>query len=562
MKQTMQRQASAAGRIAASKPHVSLGLNLRQSGTSPQLVVAKVAAPPAEPAVRDTRTTPVEVQFDKNQTVREGDYEAELVKAQSNKKDTAQASIASALPRADPSKAYDAAVVGAGPAGMFLACELAKRGLKTVVIGLDMPLVNNYGVWLDEYRALGLEHTLECSWDNAVCYFGEGKAKRLGRGYGRVSRRKLREHLLRICKDANVEYLPAEVSGLEVSGDGMQTKLTTADGVQFTARLVTVASGAAGGRFLRYDQDAPSVAAQTAYGIEAEVEGYEGAYPMNEMLFMDFRRHHTGVWEESAGKIQPGAHPNSGDGVWGTAGEVPSFIYAMHLGGNRVFLEETCLVAKPALPFAVLKRRLERRLASMGIKVKEVHEEEWSYIPVGGPLPTGDQPVAAFGAAANLIHPATGFSISRSFREAPGVADELVAAVRGGKGVKEAAAAVWQKLWPQEKRTQTAFHVFGMELLATLDLPSTNEFFDTFFRLPAPYWRGYMASQLDSGKLILFALQTFVIASPGIKWKLMAHLFTDPAGQYLVNAYKKRYLPEEETGETAAQGTDTNSSSS
>lgn len=44
----------------------------------------------------------------------------------------------------------------------------------------------------------------------------------------------------------------------------------------------------------------------------------------------------------------------------------------MPLGGNRVFLEETCLVAKPALPFAVLKRRLERRLAAMNVKVKQV----------------------------------------------------------------------------------------------------------------------------------------------------------------------------------------------
>lgn len=122
-------------------------------------------------------------------------------------------------------------------------------------------------------------------------------------------------------------------------------------------------------------------------------------------------------------RMQPGAHPNAGEGLWGTAGEVPSFLYAMPLGGNRVFLEvgapgpgvagfgeggmrqssgdpstlldvpmpvqpsrstlkqttlflpymqETCLVAKPALPFAVLKRRLERRLKAMGIKVKEV----------------------------------------------------------------------------------------------------------------------------------------------------------------------------------------------
>ena len=40
-----------------------------------------------------------------------------------------------------------------------------------------------------------------------------------------------------------------------------------------------------------------------------------------------------------------------------------------------------------------------------------MHEEEWSYIPVGGPLPVGDQPITAFGAAANLVHPATGVEV-------------------------------------------------------------------------------------------------------------------------------------------------------
>ena len=49
--------------------------------------------------------------------------------------------------------------------------------------------------------------------------------------------------------------------------------------------------------------------------------------------------------------------------------QVPSFLYAMPLGGNRVFLEETCLVARPPMPFATLKRRLERRCKALGIKV-------------------------------------------------------------------------------------------------------------------------------------------------------------------------------------------------
>ena len=60
----------------------------------------------------------------------------------------------------------------------------------------------------------------------------------------------------------------------------------------------------------------------------------------------------------------------AGEGLWGTQREVPSFLYAMPVADGRVFLEETCLVAKPPLPFSVLKRRLERRLGAMGLKVQ------------------------------------------------------------------------------------------------------------------------------------------------------------------------------------------------
>jgi lycopene epsilon-cyclase len=38
-----------------------------------------------------------------------------------------------------------------------------------------MPVVNNYGVWMDEYSELGMAHTLERTWPDALCYFGEGK---------------------------------------------------------------------------------------------------------------------------------------------------------------------------------------------------------------------------------------------------------------------------------------------------------------------------------------------------------------------------------------------------
>lgn len=46
------------------------------------------------------------------------------------------------------------------------------------------------------------------------------------------------------------------------------------------------------------------------------------AYPMDTMLFMDFRRHHTGLWDSAANRLQVGQHPNAGDGQWGIAEEV------------------------------------------------------------------------------------------------------------------------------------------------------------------------------------------------------------------------------------------------
>ncbi|GIL85682.1 hypothetical protein Vretimale_13250 [Volvox reticuliferus] len=485
-----------------------------------------------------------------NQTIREGHYEAALVNLQASKADAGQASIASVLKAADPATTADVTIVGAGPAGLYLAAELARRGLTVNVLGLDVPIVNNYGVWTDEFQALGLEHTLECSWPDAVCYFGEDKEVRVGRGYGRVSRRKLRAHLLSICEAAGVRFSSAEVADIQLVEGGKLTQVTTKDGTVYRSRLTTLAAGAAAGKFLRYEENAPIVAAQTAYGIEAEVEGYDRAYPSDLMLFMDFRRHHTGLYDATALNVKAGRHPNSGDGMWGSSDECPSFLYAMPLGGKRVFVEETCLVAKPALPFAVLKRRLTRRLKAMGISVTKIHEEEWSYIPVGGPLPLASQSVTAFGAAANLIHPATGFSVSRSFREAPLVAEEITAALREGLDVAAASQRVWDKLWPTEKRTQASFHVFGMELLATLDLSSTNDFFNTFFRLPSYYWRGFLASTLSAGQLIAFALVVFTLAPFSIKYKLIEHLMTDPAGGYLIRAYKAQWDTVQEASST------------
>lgn len=244
------------------------------------------------------------------------------------------------------------------------------------------------------------------------------------------------------------------------------------------------------------------------------------------MLFMDYRRYHSGLWNSTTSKLKKGRHPNAGAGLWGTENEIPSFLYAMPISQNHFFLEETCLVSKYPLSFNVLKRRLDRRIKAMGLEIKYIYDEEWSYIPVGGPLPLRNQNITAFGAAANLIHPATGYSLTRSLKNAPHMAKVIRESLKKSFKVSEVSSYIWNYLWSEENRRVASFHIFGMELLAKLNVNCINLFFLTFFKLPKYYWEGFLSSKMISIDLVSFALLMFLLAPIEIKWKLILHLFS------------------------------------
>jgi lycopene epsilon-cyclase len=69
-------------------------------------------------------------------------------------------------------------------------------------------------------------------------------------------------------------------------------------------------------------------------------------------------------------------------------------------------------------------------------------------------MPLGEQSITAFGAAANLVHPATGYSIARMLHETGPLANSIESTLARNSQVGECARDVWQALWPQEKRTQ------------------------------------------------------------------------------------------------------------
>lgn len=234
------------------------------------------------------------------------------------------------------------------------------------------------------------------------------------------------------------------------------------------------------------------------------------SYPFqkHEMVLMDFRDSHMDTPELAA-----------------ASEERPTFLYVFPGGERRAFFEETSVIQPVAVPFDELKRRLERRLRAAGVVVTRVIEEEYSLIPMGGSLPDLEQRVVAFGGAAVLVHPATGYMVGRMMHDARSLAATMSAelARRGpDDAVDGAARACWEALWGVRARRQRDFLWFGARLLGTLRMGESRAFFDAFFKLPEPLWKRFLGSELDSpGWRVLFALWFFVLADFDIRVRLL-----------------------------------------
>ncbi|KAJ9167979.1 hypothetical protein P3X46_019564 [Hevea brasiliensis] len=430
--------------------------------------------------------------------IKAGGSELLFVQMQQKKAMEKQSKLADKLPSIPSGdEVMDLVVIGCGPAGLALAAESAKLGLSVGLIGPDLPFTNNYGVWEDEFKDLGLEGCIEHVWRDTVVYLDDDDDPVLiGRAYGRVSRHLLHEELLRRCVESGVSYLSSKVERIIEASDGHSLVACEHD-IVVSCRLATVASGAASGKLLQYEVGGPRVSVQTAYGVDVEVEN--NPYDPSLMVFMDYRDY----MKQKVPCLES---------------EYPTFLYAMPMSSTRVFFEETCLASKDAMPFDLLKRKLMSRLETMGIRILKTYEEEWSYIPVGGSLPNTEQKNLAFGAAASMVHPATGYSVVRSLSEAPNYASVIANILKQdhskGKLTRKRINAnismqAWNTLWPQERKRQRAFFLFGLALILQLDIDGIRTFFHTFFRLPN--WYGlnffYLYSSLSCLYLPVICLQ-------------------------------------------------------
>lgn len=393
--------------------------------------------------------------------------------------------------------------MGAGPAGWAVAAACADIGLAVGLVA-DDPSARwhqTYGAWSDELATVGMTDVAARRWETALVRT-DGDLRALGRTYCLIDNDGLRSTLMaragRITRTAG--------RAVAVATQGRTAVLTLADGTRLTGRAVVDATGfppALG------PATAAGRAYQTAYGLIGEF-ARPPATP-GAMCLMDF-------------DATPFAEPDP-----------PTFLYAMDLGDGRWLVEETSLAQRPGLRLAVLRDRLSRRLDARGAMPVRVDATERVAFVMDAPLPPPG-PAVAFGAAAAMVHPATGYHVAYALRRAPEVAAALAAALDvPGATTDAVAAAATRAVWPPDLRRQHALYRLGLEVLMSFDAVTTRGFFDAFFSLPPAHWQRYLSRTASTTQLQATMLRMMTGLSPDLRRRLLGAVAA-PASRRWVRA--------------------------
>ncbi len=393
----------------------------------------------------------------------------------------------------------DILILGSGPAALCLAAELAKQNLSIKGISTKSPdekWENTYGIWASELEELGLESLLSHRWSKTVSYFGDG-IKDKGNNptkhfydYGLINQEAFQNELLKKCK--GIQWL--NETAKQITSEYKISEVICFSGLTIKARLVIDASGHKS-KFVQRPY-LKEVAQQAAYGIV----GKFSSPPVNkdQFVLMDFRPNHLKNEELFSS---------------------PSFLYAMDLGSEIYFVEETSLACYPALSQDHLKKRLLSRLNNKGVKVEEIYHEENCLFPMNLPLPYKNQSVLGFGGAASMVHPASGYMIGSLLRRAPLLAEKLATFLKEPSYSSEQLATKgWNVLWPYELTQRHKLYQYGLQRLMSFDESRLRSFFSNFFKLSTKEWVGFLTNTLPLPKLI-FVMSKMFINSP-LKVKL------------------------------------------
>lgn len=398
-------------------------------------------------------------------------------------------------------------IVGAGPAALLLADACVTVGVRVGIVAPDPQAawVPNYAMWLDDAVALGVEDLLAQRWAVAEARLAAG-TRSLERGYGLLDARRIQLELWRRLQAAGVQVQTGTLAQIHHDDEGVE--LRCEGGLLLGGSLVVDASGHLS-PFVQRERG-PAPAYQVAWG---ELLRVEGPLAHERMTFMDW----TDTGPEERGEDLP-----------------PTFLYAMPLPGDRMFVEETVLATRPAGNpaelFPALARRLHRRLDRMGVRrIGQPHELERCIIPMGTALPRGDQRTLAFGGAASMVHPATGYLLANVLRRRERVAAAIAGELRAWVGPGAPSRRIWQAIWTPDEVRVWRLYGFGLDVLCELDRAGVDRFFSEFFTLPDRRWRDFVSASASAAELMGTMLRYYAKASPPIRARLTAGLL-GPAG--------------------------------
>ncbi|MGD1949601.1 MAG: lycopene beta cyclase [Leptolyngbyaceae cyanobacterium] len=408
---------------------------------------------------------------------------------------------------------FDVLIIGAGPAALIMASTLASHGLSLQGLSPtapDTPWPNTYGVWCDELEALGRTDLLGHRWHNTVSYFGRAAATQPTqhrRGYGLFDKHKLHQHLLDQLQ--TVTWHRGKAATITHKAD--HSCVTTKAGEDLQAKLVIDTTGHNPALIQRSSSATYPVAYQVAYGIIGKFSNPPVA--PGQFSLMDYRAEHLSAEELP---------------------EPPTFLYAMDLGNDVFFIEETSLALTPAMDYDRLKNRLQQRLSADGVTVSEVHHTEHCLFPMNQPLPDLNQRVLGFGGSASMVHPATGYMMGAMLRRAPDVASAIAASIARGDVGDAIAKTGWTTLWNTERLRKHHIYQFGLETVMRFNHRELCQFFDSFFKLPKSQWSGFLADTLSPFELVMAMATMFGHTTNPVRGGLLGGVGTD--GKLLLKA--------------------------
>ncbi|KIG15888.1 Lycopene beta cyclase [Enhygromyxa salina] len=399
-------------------------------------------------------------------------------------------------------------IIGAGPAGLALAAACVERGVRVGLLAPD-PRASwhpNYAMWLDDAVSLGVEPYLGHRWIGARARFAAG-SRDLDRGYGLLDDRRWQLELLAQVEGAGGSIVAGTLAAIEHDDNGVV--LRCEGGERLRGQLVVDATGH-GSRFVELEQG-PRPAHQVAWGEQWVIEAGPGepGLDLDRVNFMD--------WSSTGDAESDESLP-------------PTFSYALPLARDRLFVEETVLAARlehpPPSYFPALRERQRRRLELQGVRcVGEPVAVERCVIPMGAALPRGDQRTLAYGGAASMVHPATGYLLTNVLRRRARVADAIAAELERWVSPGGPSRRIWQAIWSPAEVRAWRLYGFGLEVICALDRPGVDRFFAAFFELPDHCWRGFVSGSAPTPELMVTMLRYFAGVPAPIRARLTAALF-------------------------------------